>query len=291
MLGFVDRVASRLGFPPQALPALRPRGPLGGRGEHGPAVPPHGRGPPLLPRRRTVAIEASILTNFLLNHLWTWWDRDTPSLGGLARFQVVSVVGLGVNLTLLVTLVGGLHLHYLLADGFGIVGATLWNFHANERWTFSPTAAPGAREESPGGSGPQITRKTPARWPLRGPDNPLGSPGTAAHRDGDIHDGSLSSRAVPGTARGTGSPGLAARPVDIDGNGLYDLLVVDVPLEVHRAGDFTISGPGEPDLSPPTGPPGPPGDGAVVDDPELQRGCPGPGGLGRPVAVGPGGGP
>jgi dolichol-phosphate mannosyltransferase len=95
------------------------------------------------------AIEASIWGNFLLNYLWTWGDRAAPPLRSALLFHSVSLVGLGLNLAILAALVQGLGLHYLPSDMLGIAAATLWNFYANDLWTFRPRAGAGARGESP----------------------------------------------------------------------------------------------------------------------------------------------
>src|SRR5687767_11146527 len=54
-----------------------------------------------------IAIELSILSNFLINHLWTFGDRrgGGPSLGQhLTRFHLVSLVGGGIQFVLFVML-------------------------------------------------------------------------------------------------------------------------------------------------------------------------------------------
>lgn len=117
-----------------------------------------------------LAIEISIVSNFLMNEYWTF--RDERGEGGLLkrglRFQLVSFVGalvqwllfLGVNLVWLWLIFGGLEAYF--AEGisllklihsppevgrwiyasqlFGIGAATAWNFLANFYWTWNQRA-------------------------------------------------------------------------------------------------------------------------------------------------------
>lgn len=120
-----------------------------------------------------IAIETSIVSNFLLNRWWTWRDRTTAHLSGFARFQIVSIVGLAVNMALLALLSSGFRVHYLLSNMVGIGGATLWNYYANDRWTFAPTAAP----EDPGRSPEAIARHRHGKL-----QHPPPAPGTSRGR-------------------------------------------------------------------------------------------------------------
>ncbi len=85
------------------------------------------------------ATESAILSNFTLNNLWTFraatpgksWARQ-----GL-RYNVFALGGLVISVAVLVALTYMLHLHYLVANVFAIGAATLWNYAANYRWTWS----------------------------------------------------------------------------------------------------------------------------------------------------------
>ncbi len=92
-----------------------------------------------------MAVEAAILSNFLLNYRWTWGDRRGSALRCMFKFHSVSLVGLAVNLGVLAALTQGTHLHYLLSDFLGVGLATVWNFYANDLWTFHAMGAPGAQ--------------------------------------------------------------------------------------------------------------------------------------------------
>lgn len=84
-----------------------------------------------------IAIEASILSNFSLNDLWTfrdrrrgrWWHR-------LARFNTVSLGALFVNLLVLSALVEGFEIHYMLAEVVAIGVAFTANYAGNLSWTY-----------------------------------------------------------------------------------------------------------------------------------------------------------
>jgi dolichol-phosphate mannosyltransferase len=87
-----------------------------------------------------IAIEISILTNFFLNDIWTFRDRRSPGiksiLGRGFKFNLVSIAGLGINMTLLWTFTEVVGISYLISNLIGIAGATLWNFIINTLWTW-----------------------------------------------------------------------------------------------------------------------------------------------------------
>jgi dolichol-phosphate mannosyltransferase len=86
-----------------------------------------------------IAIEISIITNFLLNNAWTFSHRDTVDafhLKGL-KFNIVSLAALGVSygtfvlLSLLFPAVAP-QVH----QAIGVIPATLINYLLNSYWTF-----------------------------------------------------------------------------------------------------------------------------------------------------------
>jgi dolichol-phosphate mannosyltransferase len=86
-----------------------------------------------------LGIAVSIFTNFLLNDLWTWADREKLEgrfLGRLLRFYLVCAAASAVQFGTAMLLSGWLGLHYLLAQLCGIALATAGNFLLNNRWTF-----------------------------------------------------------------------------------------------------------------------------------------------------------
>ena len=87
-----------------------------------------------------VAIEISILSNFLLNNIWTWNDRRKDSIfKRLMKYHItVGFTAIAANwlLLLLLTELGGMH--YLLSNVIGISVGMLVNFVLNDLWTFAP---------------------------------------------------------------------------------------------------------------------------------------------------------
>jgi dolichol-phosphate mannosyltransferase len=86
-----------------------------------------------------IAIELSIISNFLINNFWTFSHRDTSSkihIKGL-KFNIVSFAALGVSYATFVILsmtnpTGMPQVHQLI----GIVPATVINYFLNSYWTF-----------------------------------------------------------------------------------------------------------------------------------------------------------
>lgn len=91
-----------------------------------------------------VAIESSIINNFIWNDLWTFRERRMAGwkarLERLAKFNLVSAAGIGINLGILWLLTEALSWHYLLSNLCGIAAATVWNFLANLSWTWRKRA-------------------------------------------------------------------------------------------------------------------------------------------------------
>jgi dolichol-phosphate mannosyltransferase len=87
-----------------------------------------------------IAVETAIITNFILNDIWTFRDRRTPGnrslLGRGLKFNLVSLGGLGINIAILWTVTEVVGISYLISNLIGIAGATLWNFTINTLWTW-----------------------------------------------------------------------------------------------------------------------------------------------------------
>ena len=87
-----------------------------------------------------VGIEISIISNFLLNNRFTFRDRNLPGtksfFARLVRFNAVSLTALGINLGVLWMLTELFGLYYIVSNLFGIGCAFLWNFFANNWWTW-----------------------------------------------------------------------------------------------------------------------------------------------------------
>lgn len=88
-----------------------------------------------------LAIELSIMNNFILNDLWTWKDRKTPGklnyLKRMVQYHIsVSVSAILANIFLLWFFTEVFHLYYLFSNLFGIAAGVLLNYFINDRWTF-----------------------------------------------------------------------------------------------------------------------------------------------------------
>ena len=85
-----------------------------------------------------VAIEISILSNFLLNNIWTFSRRDTEVafLHRLLRYHLVTGLAGVVNYLILILLVRLTGIPDLLANLIGIVIGMFINFFLNSRWTW-----------------------------------------------------------------------------------------------------------------------------------------------------------
>ena len=90
-----------------------------------------------VPLAGAIAIETSILTNFLLNNFWTWRDSRKKSFWlRLLQYHSVSLIAGLVNYLILIGLTY-LGWHHLLANLVGIAFATMINFLINHHWTFA----------------------------------------------------------------------------------------------------------------------------------------------------------
>ena len=96
-----------------------------------------------------LAIEGSIISNFILNNFWTFKDRNAPGTiwARAVKFKGVSLLALGVSYAtfiLLALLFPGTppYIPQLLA----ILPATLVNYFLNSSWTFKRPAVGGISE-------------------------------------------------------------------------------------------------------------------------------------------------
>lgn len=92
-----------------------------------------------------MAVELSILWNFLLNNAWTFGDATRPVSVPmrLLRFHVTAAGGFVINYLFLVGLTEFFDLYYLLSNLVGILAGFLWNYTVNVKWTWrasSPSA-------------------------------------------------------------------------------------------------------------------------------------------------------
>jgi dolichol-phosphate mannosyltransferase len=91
-----------------------------------------------------VAIELSIMSNFLFNNFWTFSDRGRDSkihIRGL-KFNIISVIGLVVSYStfLLLSMINPTGIPQI-HQAAGIVPATIINYFMNAYWTFKDDGA------------------------------------------------------------------------------------------------------------------------------------------------------
>lgn len=85
-----------------------------------------------------IAIEISIISNFILNNIWTFRARSVKSslLKRFVKFHIVAFSAGVVNYITLLSLVYGLGFLDVIANLVGIAAATLVNYILNSRWTW-----------------------------------------------------------------------------------------------------------------------------------------------------------
>ncbi|MEM3386440.1 MAG: MFS transporter [Nitrososphaerales archaeon] len=84
-----------------------------------------------------IAVETSIISNFLLNDLWTFKDRRSGHiLKRLVKFNVLMLVGLVINLFVLYTLTDLVSLHYGISNLFGIGVASIARYLMSIKWAW-----------------------------------------------------------------------------------------------------------------------------------------------------------
>lgn len=85
-----------------------------------------------------LAIETSIITNFLLNDNWTWKDRRTsPWVARLLRYNFTTAFSsIFINITVLMFLKEWGGVPYLLANLVGIGCGVIFNFLVHSVWTY-----------------------------------------------------------------------------------------------------------------------------------------------------------
>ena len=87
-----------------------------------------------------LAYEISILNNFTWNELWTFRDKRASAGGSVLarvlRFNLVSLVGLGIHEAVLTFFTEVTDLFYILSAIIAIFCAVIWNFFANVKWTW-----------------------------------------------------------------------------------------------------------------------------------------------------------
>jgi putative flippase GtrA len=79
----------------------------------------------------------AVTSNFLWNRYWTFGPGEGPASFQAARFLIVSVASLAINLAALEVLVGGAGMGDLPAQAIAVAIAMPFNFLGNRLWTFA----------------------------------------------------------------------------------------------------------------------------------------------------------
>lgn len=87
-----------------------------------------------------LSYEISILNNFTWNESWTFRDKRRTAEGTvlvrLLKFNLISMVGMGIHMAVLTFFTEVAGLFYILSAIIAIFCAMLWNFSANVKWTW-----------------------------------------------------------------------------------------------------------------------------------------------------------
>jgi len=92
-----------------------------------------------------LAVELAIMSNFILNEIWTFRDQSQQQSGTIHRlirflkFNLICAMGALLNVTTLWALTEWAGLHYLLSNLMGIALSTLWNYGLNSNITWDVT--------------------------------------------------------------------------------------------------------------------------------------------------------
>jgi putative flippase GtrA len=88
----------------------------------------------------TLAIELTILLQFVANNAWTFqharYTARSDYLVGLLRTNVVRGTAIPIQLALLWAFVNWVGLVYLIANGFAIFLSGLYRYYLDSRWTW-----------------------------------------------------------------------------------------------------------------------------------------------------------
>ena len=86
-----------------------------------------------------IGIEVSILSNFWLNHVWTFGDRRNDGKrkrGKLVRYNMVSISGMVLNLVILFLLVTFIGINQYISYIIAVFVVFLWNYFFSNKWAW-----------------------------------------------------------------------------------------------------------------------------------------------------------
>ncbi|HWZ89374.1 MAG TPA: glycosyltransferase [Polyangiaceae bacterium] len=108
-----------------------------------------------LTRSKILAAETAILTNFLLNDVWTFRDLTGKRPGGWPRvrrflgFNAICSFGLALNVLLLNLLFNFAKVDRYVANAIAIVAVTGWNYWLNRKLNWAPLSVTSDRAKEP----------------------------------------------------------------------------------------------------------------------------------------------
>jgi dolichol-phosphate mannosyltransferase len=88
---------------------------------------------------QAIAIETSIVSNFILNDIFTFRDRRKTGSNFIVRllkFNLISLAGAAIQIGVYALLFHVLGVHDIVSTLIGIAIATLWNYLLNMWWTW-----------------------------------------------------------------------------------------------------------------------------------------------------------
>ena len=87
-----------------------------------------------------IAIEISLINNYVFNDLWTWRDRGKEGkkeyLKRTLQYHATASAAMLANIAILWILTELADVYYLASNVFGILCGAVLNFFLNDRWTF-----------------------------------------------------------------------------------------------------------------------------------------------------------
>lgn len=87
-----------------------------------------------------IAIEISLINNYVFNDLWTWRDRGKEGkkeyLKRMLQYHTTASAAMLTNIAILWVLTELADVYYLASNVFGILCGAVLNFFLNDRWTF-----------------------------------------------------------------------------------------------------------------------------------------------------------
>ena len=79
---------------------------------------------------------AAVVSNYILNKIWTFSNNDPEVLVQFAKFFTISLGGLAIN-NLIIYLLEKRNMNFYVAKFIAIVVVVVWNFVMNYKYSFS----------------------------------------------------------------------------------------------------------------------------------------------------------